>query len=201
MHSTATGDGSGLCRLSRDITAMLLDNPFIYQQYRDTGAMFPSDISDDPWVLYHGTSGTYSESIEHDGLCWTENLYTRADLVSLLRIFCALRWEGVHGHLQALLYYTKIDFGSDSCKPIFLASSAYHASKWAQRNHAGGEPATAIRGCFNDLLEYVADPILRDKAKPLSDYYFKAWPELEDELRSRDVLDLSDAARVHWVAE
>jgi hypothetical protein len=32
------------------------------------GCFFPSSITDDPWIAFHGTSGAFEDEIERDGL-------------------------------------------------------------------------------------------------------------------------------------
>jgi len=175
-----------------------------HERFLSTGALFPVEITDDPWVLYHGTSAEYSDAIERCGLQWQPGVYTRADVVAVMRAFYMLRWDGASGQGAATLRsFTQNDFGAASSKPVYLAETAWRASRYGTRECSGGETASALRDALNDLLLYLADPAVRDAHQRANPADFtsleRPWPEIAELAGSREIFDLPDEQRARWV--
>jgi hypothetical protein len=57
--------------------------------------LFSLEICHDPWVIYHGTGGRNSDSIECDGLHYIHDNVVSSDLVkSICDMYKLLDWHG-----------------------------------------------------------------------------------------------------------
>jgi hypothetical protein len=170
------------------------------------GQIFPREITDDTSILYHGTSGENADSIERDGLEWRGGVYEYEDIVRVVAVYHALGWFGISGDgLPTLTSFTRNDFAGGASKPIYLAETAWRASRYARRDVAGGETARALRCAFDDLLLYVADRAIRDAhaSEAPADVFPGApsWPEVESVAVNAEKHGLSDDDRRLWVEE
>jgi hypothetical protein len=174
------------------------------QEYKDHGLLFPPEITEDPWVLYHGTSQENSDAIERDGLQWRPGVYSVADIIELVSVFHSLGWHGESGDgIGVLNSYTRTDFAGGAEKPVYLAETAWRASRYARRSSAGGETASALRAAFDHLLLYVADRSTRDqhaREKPTDIFAgSKPWTEVASVSVAAQRHGLPDEARRQWV--
>lgn len=130
---------------------------------RGEGCLFPREIDEDPWVLYHGTSSLYEAQIDARGLTSASALFTKADVEKVLDVFRRLRWSGSSGRSRAVLepYSANYDLSQARGRPIYLTEDAARAVRYATKQLAGGEIASTIRCCFAELGEYLADPEVR----------------------------------------
>ena len=126
--------------------------------------IFPDKISEDPWIIYHGTSSIFENDIEINGLHWKAANYDKSDVESVVRIFDFMSWSGHSGGGYPVLYpfSLKNDFSASTKKPIFLAESSLRAIWFSTRDNAGGETARAIRYALADLQEYISSEELRE---------------------------------------
>ena len=127
------------------------------------GRLFPSEICDDLWMVYHGTSSIFEQDIDKHGLCWRPNLASKAEVQSIVTIFEKMAWAGRHnGGLPVLKPFTlQHDLRTSTIKPIYLAESSLRALTFATYEFAGGETARALRFCLADLHQYLSSPALR----------------------------------------
>jgi hypothetical protein len=125
---------------------------------------FPDEITLDPWVLYHGTSGLSESQIDSKGLSCNTPTFEKREIEAVDAIFETLQWNGRTGASRAVLQPFSIvhDFGDSSLKPLCFAESAYRAMTYATRDFAGGEAARAIRYSFDELWEFVTDEEVRE---------------------------------------
>lgn len=129
------------------------------------GQLFPNELCDDLWVAYHGTSGIFEQEIDKNGLRWSPQIASRAEVGAIVGIFEKISWAGQSaGGLPVLKPFTLgHDFGDSDVKPIFLAESSLGALTFATHEFAGGETARALRFCFRDLHQYLSSPDLRQE--------------------------------------
>jgi hypothetical protein len=95
---------------------------------RSPGCVFPKEITDDPWIAFHGTSGAHEDDIARLGLHYRGSLYSKLEVQTLTSVFRDMNWAGQRsGGFPVLASFTVTDFGGHDSKPIFLVSSAYAA--------------------------------------------------------------------------
>ena len=125
--------------------------------------VFPDEICDDLWIVYHGTSSISEEEIDRCGLQWRPTFAKRAEVEDIVSIFDTMSWAGKHGGGFPVLkpFSLNHDFAASDRKPIFFAESSYRALLYATRDFAGGETTRALRLAFADLQEYLSSPDLR----------------------------------------
>ena len=139
----------------------ITEYPFNEKRLNKTGLLFSDKTEEDPWVLYHGTSSIAEEKIEAKGLTSLSPSYSIEEVKEVLAIFDGLYWKGSGNYSAAgysvLKSYSKdFDYNSDGSKKIFFhpTISFVHCSE----DFAGGETSRALRYCFKDLGNYLANP-------------------------------------------
>jgi hypothetical protein len=137
--------------------------PLHVEHLRAGESLFPAPIRDDEWILYHGTSGQFAPSIEEHGIQGDRGFITREQLRSVVDIFDAMEWAGVHGGGYAVLqpWSLNFDFAKAGTRKIYLAESSIRATTFASRDFAGGEAVRALSHALADLKRYIEDPDLR----------------------------------------
>lgn len=131
---------------------------FEQDHFSATGRLFPTAIEDDPWMLFHGTSGSNEAEIESHGLAWTPTTYSREEVAGVCSVFGELNWAGFsHGGYAVLKPFSlDHDFAHGSMKPIYLAETSFRAVTFASQDFAGGETARALRYAMNDLTRLLS---------------------------------------------
>lgn len=130
-----------------------------------TGEVFPAEITNDPWIVYHGTSSSSAAAIEKSGLQWNPSFsLTRVDLDTIIGAFQKMWWTGSHsGGYPVLRGFTFGDFATKATKPVFFAEQAFRSTLYAMHDWAGGESWRAARHAISDLAEYINSPKLQDE--------------------------------------
>jgi len=125
--------------------------------------LFPSDICEDPWVAFHGTSSVNKAKIESVGFQWTHNLALKKDLKRVASIFERMKWCGSDGGSYAVLrpFSLEHDFGPSSKSPIFFLEDCFRTLHYASIDNAGGENIRSIRRSINDIETYLSSEKLR----------------------------------------
>lgn len=129
-------------------------------------ALFPPEIENDRWVLYHGTSSVAEQQIDAEGLIWKPATYSKADIDQLISIFESMGWVGTNAAGMAVLKpFTQAgDFGSEDKKPIYFYDDGLAAAPfYATRDCAGGETARAVRYAMADLDLFLEDEGVRNR--------------------------------------
>lgn len=141
----------------------------ISYQYDETlliehGQVFPDEIVEDTWVVFHGTSGQFEKEIEKNGLSWQNSKITKKIMEDIVAIYTKLNWCGLNNDGLAVLnpWSLKSDFSTNKVKPIFFGESCYRASWFAMHGFAGGESARAIRFAIEDLETFLEDTGVRE---------------------------------------
>lgn len=154
----------------------------------DPGALFPRGILDDPWIVYHGTSGALEADIDANGIRPAQSVVSADVIRRVVGVFKRLRWDGMHGGgYPALSGYSTFDV--DHGRPVFLAESALRAATYADLDYAGGEAVRALRHAFDDLETLLS---VRRSASHESE---EEWPEVSEETRRlvlETILDLRE---------
>ncbi len=133
-------------------------------ELQECETLFESDIDQDPWVQYHATSSLYEEQIDTEGLQWTGNIFSAADILDVVRVFRSINWCGVHtGGYAVLGPFSLADFQGEDFKPIYFREYSLRSLLYAERDFAGGETARALRYAIRDLECYLAEESVRDK--------------------------------------
>lgn len=144
---------------------MLQQIPFTAPTERLPNLPFPFLISNDPFVLYHGTSSQNERTIDQEGLRPKRSLFELAELKAIVLLFKSIGWRGSSGASLAVLEPFSInhDFAHPEGKPLYLAESSHRACLYASLDFAGGEIARAVRHAFRELWSYVQNPAVREK--------------------------------------
>lgn len=125
--------------------------------------LFPDEIEENPWVMYHGTSGFNVSSIERDGFNTQSSAISRESIQRVADIFLQMKWFGTttggFGTLKA--FSLGHDLAQSEKGPTFFAEASLRALLFATREFAGGEKMYALRQAFYDLKAYLNDPALR----------------------------------------
>jgi hypothetical protein len=127
--------------------------------------LFPKFISEDDWIIYHGTSSICENAIERKGFLPDTNAVTKEEIQAVVSIYEKMNWCGNHGGGYVVLspFSLKHDFGDPRGKPVYFAESSYRASLYSMRDYCAGECAMALRHAFDDLYEYLESPVLREQ--------------------------------------
>ncbi len=126
------------------------------------GCLFPSEIADDPWICYHGTSGANEAKIEADGINGNLEQYSLKDVLDLCQIFRSINWYGNDGNgFSTLNSYSRADHLVDQRKASFFGGTSFRSARFAARRSAGGETIRGFRIAFRDLRDYLNRPEVR----------------------------------------
>ena len=127
--------------------------------------LFPPEIEEDSWVLFHGTSNLAEQSIEDYGFHGSEPVVSRSDLLNVLHAFERLQWVGNDGGgLPVLLPFSlRHDRPRDGSNAVAFAETSHRALNFATRDFAGGEAARAVRKAMSDLELYASDSLLQEE--------------------------------------
>ncbi len=126
--------------------------------------LFPDEIENDPWVVYHGTSNIFEPNIDEYGFQWESSMATKEEVSNVVDIFTEMNWGGNDRGALAVLkpFSLEHDFALGNSKPIYFAESSYRAMLYATHDFAGGETARALRKCIYELETYLHDQNIRD---------------------------------------
>lgn len=145
---------------------MIENYPFREDEYNADSyrGLFPAEIESDPWIAFHGTSGSNEDRIETEGLKWTNTTVSGAEIQEVVSIFERLRWRGktMDGN-PVLKSWSLKQMTSHKNKPVFLAKESNRAMLYATRSFAGGETLFSLRYAFADLKKYVNDKDFRER--------------------------------------
>jgi hypothetical protein len=125
-----------------------------------SGRLFHTEIDDDSWVMFHGTSGFNAESIECRGfLSRTENV-SREHLNRVAAIYEAMKWGGENGGGYAILKHFSRDHDLADCgrRLVFFAETSLRALLYATHDFSGGEKLRALRIAIKELESYLNQP-------------------------------------------
>jgi hypothetical protein len=154
---------------------------------------FPNYISEDPNVLYHGTSSLYEQSIENTGLCVNTSTFTKEEIEEVCTLFDCVKWPNKRFWSESNLrnYTLNHDFKNPDLKPLYLAECSERASLYASIEFAGGEIARAVRNTFKDLEKLINDPqeLVKEKEAIERDTLYTGRTVLDYDL-SLDILQL-----------
>lgn len=124
--------------------------------------LFGGFVDEDPWVIFHGTSASNSESIEKQGFTFDRHPLTHADIIRINDVFAAMRWAGNDpGGYPVLSGFSSNDFAAGSVSPIFFTEHPARALLYATRDFAGGEKLRAVRRAIQSLKQYLSDESAR----------------------------------------
>jgi hypothetical protein len=126
--------------------------------------LFPPQIEEDSWVLYHGTSSLGEQQIDSEGLCWKPAVCSREDIESLVDIYKKMCWAGISGGGLAVLQPFTLDgdFQAENTKPLYFREDSLFPLLYATRDFSGGETARAVRHALHDLDQYFDDSAVRE---------------------------------------
>lgn len=160
---------------------------------------FPAEISSDPWILYHGTSGSYEKSIDSRGLNVDDAVITKSEIEAIVSIYDELIWAGTSGRgLPALKPYSLMaNYRSGSTKPLFLGESPGHSALFASKDFAGGETVRSAQASIMDLQLYLDSEEVRLAHHALVERELRDDPfsRYNGTLREADKKDVHDLDR------
>ena len=136
---------------------------FEKQMHLKNMPLFPEEIENDPWIIYHGTSCFNEEGIERDGFIWKAGNTPREVLSRVVDIFEKMQWAGLDSSSLAILkpYSLQHDFDERYVSPVYFAETSRRALLYATRDFAGGEKLRSLRKSFEHLQRYLDDPLIR----------------------------------------
>jgi hypothetical protein len=121
--------------------------------------LFARELTDDPWVAFHGTTSSVEEQVDREGFRPTDAGVDADSIDGLCRVFSVMRWPGRdQGGYVVLGSFSKSD--SDwmaGARPTYFAETPERAALYATRDFSGGEVARAVRKARHDLLGYLSD--------------------------------------------
>ena len=127
------------------------------------GCFFPPEISDDPWIVYHGTSSVSEAAIESNGLSWQPGTYSREEVAAVCNVYRSMNWAGLGtGGFGVLHSFTSGDFRLGTRKPIYLAETSLRSATFALRDFAGGETSRGLRIALHELRQLLTDLAVYD---------------------------------------
>ena len=147
---------------------------FDLQRLRKDFLLFPDQFENDPWVMYHGTSGFNADSIERDGFGSGTAGDLRVGMERIARAFETLNWRGLDGSSYAVLkpFSLSCDFGESDVNPVYFAETSRRAVLYASRDFAGGEKLRTVRRCLEQLSQYAERTDIRQEHhEQLNDEY------------------------------
>ncbi len=117
-------------------------------------SMFPTDILDEPWIVYHGTSGALAAEIDTNGIRAARSIVDSNAIERIVGVFERLDWGGTHGGgYPVLAAFSTFDVSQG--RPVFLGESALRVTTFAAADFAGGEVARAVHHALADLRRVV----------------------------------------------
>ena len=142
---------------------MIQEYDFNISKVKNGECLFPKKISNNLWIVYHGTSSLSEDSIEQNGLNRNQSNYSKYDIQKIIDIYEKIDWTGIdQGGFMVLKSFTmNYDFKDSNKKSIFLAESSNRALLYATNDFAGGETARAIRKSIYDLQRYSKENSIR----------------------------------------
>lgn len=139
--------------------------PFDQARFEETQLLFPDDIEDDPWVLFHGTSSSFAPRIEAEGLRRGQETVGRTTIEHIVNIFERLSMnpdDVGFGAYNVLKQYAGFDYGvtkgEPGLSPLYLAASSGKAATYASDDFLGGEKLRGVRKSLE-----VLDRVLHDE--------------------------------------
>ncbi len=126
--------------------------------------LFPDEIENDPWVVFHGTSSIFESEIDDHGFQWKPSIVTKKEVSHVVDIFTKMNWSGKDGGGLPILkpFSLESDFALGNTKPIYFASTSYRALLYSTHEFSCGETARALRKSIQDLEDYLKDKNIRD---------------------------------------
>jgi hypothetical protein len=127
--------------------------------------VIPLEVQTDQWLLFHGSSNIYEDSISKNGLRPEQSQFEIEDLQKVESLYERLHWSGTHmGGFGVLKPYSIMhDYGHQKGKPLYLAESAQRASLYSTKDFAGGEICRALHYCLVDLSKYINEEYVREE--------------------------------------
>jgi len=127
--------------------------------------LFPDEIENDPWVIYHGTSGCKQDVIEREGFSWNPNGASKEQIQRVVTVYRQMSWYGADSSGFAALepFSLEHDFGENSASPVYFAETSKRALLYASQDYAGGEKNRLLRNSIRHLQRYLVEPELRNE--------------------------------------
>ena len=131
--------------------------------------IFPIDIYESPWVLFHGTTNVFANNIERQGFKWTDDLYSKENIKEVVSIFKSMDWRGFGGDAyNALANFTLTnDFARGNNKPIFFTGEPEMAIGYTNEFRVGGETAGCLKYAIENLQTFLESELERNN--------YRAW--------------------------
>jgi hypothetical protein len=139
--------------------------PFEEERFSESGRVFPVEIDDDPWMLFHGTSSAYESAIESDGLSGGAGPFGEAAISLVTGVFERLGWfpwnAGGYAPLKSFSQGFDLMGGpglTERRSPLFLAETSHQAALYASDDFLGGEKVRGIRNAIEDARRVLFEP-------------------------------------------
>jgi len=160
------------------------------EQSSDVLYPFSKEWYDDPFILYHGTSSIYSESIEHDGWNMNEQPYDIADFQKICNFFEDIGWDGTPKN-SGYSVLRSFSLGGDDnyvdSKPVSF-SQIY----WTARNYSrniGGESIHYFFLAIEDILNMCESKQLQDEHRKFLEDELKEFLDMQKKTSNPEFLN------------
>ena len=141
----------------------MISIPFDSHKFEKDFTVFPDEIENDPWVMYHGTTSCNSTSIEQNGFIWGDGTVSKSEIQKIVGVYTRMNWCGTDtSSLNVLVNFSLgQDFGENDSSVIYFAETSKRALLYANRLFAGGEKLYGVRNSIGQLQRYLNDPKVR----------------------------------------
>jgi hypothetical protein len=152
-------------------------------QVSNVDQIFPVDVLESPWVLFHGTTNVSATHIELAGFKWDDALYDKNDVNEVVSIFQKMDWAGLRGDSYAALsaYTLGKDFSDGDTKPIFFSDFPERTINFTKQDRVGGETAQCLLNAISDLKSFFENESVR------SDFRGRRYTSLLKQVAGLDV--------------
>lgn len=127
--------------------------------------IFPAEVNESPWVLFHGTTNVSAPHIETGGFKWDAAIYDKQDIEEVVAIFWKMDWAGLgtDAFLALSSYSLSVDFSDGRTKPVFFSESPEATIGYTNRYRVIGETAGCLAYAIDNLKVFLEDESLREK--------------------------------------
>lgn len=127
---------------------------------------FPSEVANDPWVIFHGTNSWSAEAIEAQGFLPSVSISYQKDIHHIISIYQVMDWVGNdlggYGVLSSFSANFDLKYGRETGL-LFFSDRFEQSLLYASADFSGGEKFRAIRRSVTDLNNYLENADVREQ--------------------------------------
>lgn len=123
---------------------------YSFEQVEARDALFPPEIEDDGWILYHATTSIAELDVDRNGLRRSHSTFD-CDVLKVVNIFRAMNWAG----LSNAGYPVLRGFSFHRGDALYFREFSTRSLVYAERDFVGGESARGLHYALADLKDYL----------------------------------------------